>query len=90
VALVTGLREICRHVIGIRGSLEILQVAAHASARIQVVIVVNVAVCAGAWRNCVQAGQDKAGSGVIKRSVGPQYGVVALLTSRREARMGYW
>ena len=88
VALVAGLREIGRDVIGTGRSLVILQVAAHAGAGVQVVIVVDVAVGAGAWRDGVQAGQDKAGSGVIKGCIGPQHGVVALLTSRREARMG--
>ena len=46
------------------------------------------AVGAGARRDGVQSGQDKAGSGVIKVCVGPQHGVVTLLTGRREARMG--
>ena len=87
VALLAGLREVRRDVIGIRRSLVILKVAAHASAAVQVVVTIDVTVGAGAWRDGVQARQDKAGSGVIKLSVGPQHGVVALLTRRREASM---
>jgi len=88
VALVAGLREIGSDVIGARRSLVVLQVAAHAGARVQRVVVVDVAVGAGAWRDCVQSGQGEAGCGMIKFCVGPQHSVVTLLTSRREAGMG--
>ena len=89
VALGAGLREVRRYVIGIGRSLEILQVAAHAGAAGQIVVVVDVAVRAGAWRHGVQAGQYKAGCGMIKFCVGPLHGIVALLASRREACMGH-
>ena len=89
VALVAGLREVRCHVIGIGGSLEILQVAAHAGAAGQIVVVVDVAVGAGTWRHGVQAGQDKAGGGMIKFCVGPLHGIVTLLASRREACVGH-
>ena len=88
VTLVAGLREIGSDVIRTGRSLVILQVAAHAGAGVEIVVIVDVAVGAGARRDCVQAGQDKAGSGVVKGCVSPLHGVVALLTGRREARMG--
>ena len=89
VALFAGLREIRRDVIGIGGSLEILQVAGHAGRAVQVVVVVDVAVGAGAWRHGVHARQDKAGSRVIELGIGPLHGVVALLAGRRESLMGH-
>jgi hypothetical protein len=89
VALVAGLREVCRHVVGIGRSLEILHVTAYAGSGAQIVIVVGVAIGASAWRHGVHAGQGKAGSGMIKLGVGPLHRIVALLAGRREARMGH-
>jgi len=86
---VASLWEIRSDVIGIRCSLEILQVTAHTGGSIQSVVVIDVAVGADAWRNGVQSGQGKAGGRVIKRGVGPQHGIVALLAGRWEAGMGH-
>src|SRR5262249_4088183 len=56
VALITGLREIRGDVIGIGGALVILQVAGHTRRTREVVIVVDVAIHAGARRNRVHPG----------------------------------
>ena len=85
VALLAGLREPGSHVIGVRGALEIFQVAAHAC-RVrgrQVVVVVDVALRALHGR--VRPGQGEPGSGVIESRACPGGGAVALLASLREA-----
>ena len=56
VALITGLREIRGDVIGIGGSLVILQVAGHTRPTREVVIIVDVAIHASARRNRVHPG----------------------------------
>ena len=59
VALLATLREIRRHVIRIRRTLEIFQVTRHAGGAGQVVIIVDVAVCTLPWRNRVRTRQRK-------------------------------
>jgi len=59
VTLLTGLREIRRHVIRIRRALEIFQVAGHAGRARQVVIAVDVAVGALPRRNRMRAGESE-------------------------------
>ena len=66
VALITALRKVRRDVIGIRGSLVILQVAADAGRGGQVVVVVDVAIGALPRRNCMHAGQGEGCEGVIE------------------------
>src|SRR5271157_3631695 len=66
VALITALRKVRRDVIGIRGSLVILQVAADAGRGGEVVVVVDVAIGALPRWNCVHAGQGESCEGVIK------------------------
>ena len=83
VALVAGLREIRRHVVGIGGSLVVLQVAGRAGRAVQVVVVIDVAVGAGAGRDRVQSGEREPGAVVIKRGIKPGAGGVALV--RRSA-----
>ena len=59
VALVAGLREIRRHVIRVRRSLEVFQVTGHAGRAGQVVIIVDVAIAALPRWNCVHAGEGE-------------------------------
>ena len=63
--------------------------AGDAGAACKVVIVVDVAIGALARRHGVQAGQSKAGGGVIECRVGPRRCVMTLLASGREARVRY-
>src|SRR4029077_13242285 len=83
---VAGLREIRRHVVGIGGSLEILQVAGDAGRAGQVVVVVDMAVGAGARRDHVQSGERETGSFVIERGIEPSAGAVTLDAGLREIR----
>jgi len=86
VALVTGLREIRADVTGIRRSLVVLQVAGHAGRAIEAVVVVDVAVGAGAWRHGVQSGEGESGAVVIERGTEPGAGAMALIAGLREVR----
>jgi len=86
VALLTGLCEARLHVIRIRRSLEILQVATDAG-RVrggQVVIAVHVAL--RALHRRVRTAQREAGRRMIKRRIVPRRRVVALLARGRESR----
>jgi hypothetical protein len=56
VALVAGLREVRSHVVRIRRSLEILQVARHAGGAAQVVVIVDVAIGTSARRYRMRSG----------------------------------
>jgi len=82
VALLAGLRETRRYVIRIRCSLEIFQVAADASRDRDVVVVIDVALCALQCR--VRAGQRESRVVVIERGLSPCSRVVALLAGLRE------
>ena len=87
VALSASLREAGLHVVGLRRSLEILEVTADAS-RVgagQGVIAIHVAL--GALDAGVRAGQWEARSGVIEGCRRPGGRGVALLTSLRERRL---
>jgi len=86
MALGARLRESRSHVIGIRGALEILQVATHASrvSTCQTVIVVDVALYA--LHGGMSPRQREARSRVIKRGPGPSRTVMALRAVLRESR----
>jgi len=86
MALVAGLREVRCHVIGIGRALEILQMAGDAGRAIQTVVIVDVAVGAKPRRHGVQAGQIEARARMVKLTVGPQIGVVALFAGQGESR----
>ena len=86
MAGVAGLRESAGNVVGIGGSLEILEMARHAPSTVQVVIVVNVTIGAGARWDGVQPGEGEPGAVVVEFRVGPVAGVMALLASLREVR----
>ena len=86
MAKFAGLRESGGYVIGIRSALEVLQMAGHAGRTVQRVVVADVAVGAEPRWHGVQAGQCEARGRVIKRAIGPEVGVVAVLAGGRESR----
>ena len=59
MALITSLREIRGHVVGIRGPLVVLEVAADTSRAGEVVVVVDVAIGADPGRHSVPTAQRK-------------------------------
>jgi len=87
VTRIASLRKIGGHVVRVRRALIVLEVAAHAGAGVQAVVVVDVAIGALPGRHGVHAGQGEAGRGVVKFAVGPLHRVVALLAGRRKARV---
>ena len=66
VALVAGLREIRRHVIRVRRSLEVFQVTGNAGRAGQVVIVIDVAIGALPRWNRMHAGEGEGGRVVVE------------------------
>jgi len=56
MALLAGLREVCRNVVGIRSALEVLQVTSDTSRTGEVVVIVAVAVGALPRRHTVKSG----------------------------------
>jgi len=84
VARLAGLREASSDVIRIRRALKIAQVARDTGCRREVVVVVDVAVEADAWRIGVGVCQRKAYRRMVKRRGLPGTGVVARLASLRE------
>ena len=86
MALIAGLREIRGDVIRIGGALVILEVTGHARRAVQAVVVVDVAIGAGSWRNCVQPCERESSAVVVERCIRPGRGVVALVAGLREVR----
>src|SRR5437879_4301519 len=86
VADVAGLRESAGNVVGIRSSLEILQVARDAGGAVQVVVVVDVTIGAGARWHGMQSGERKPGAVVVELRVRPVAGGMTLLAGLREVR----
>ena len=84
VAGFASLRESPAHMVRVRGSLEIFQVARHAGRAGQVVVVVDVAISALSGRNRVRAGQHKIHCGVIEFRRLPRRSGVALQAVRGE------
>ena len=89
MAHLAGLCESASHVTWIGGVLVIGQVAGNATRIRQVVVVVDVAVGALPRRHRVQASQRESCRLVVKLSVGPLHGIVALLAGRGEATVRY-
>ena len=69
--------------------LEVGLVARNAQRAVQVVVVVDMTVRAGARRNHMRTGQWESGLRVIELAIGPLDGVVALLASGREPGVRY-
>jgi len=80
VALLASLREASRHVVGIRGALEVFQVAAHARRIGTGEVVVAIHVTLRALHRGVRPRQREAGRGVVKLRARPSRGVMALST----------
>jgi len=86
MALIASLREVGRHVIRVRGSLVVLQVATDAGRRVEAVVVVDVAIGALPRGDRVQSGEREAGAVVVERRVHPVGGVVTRVASLRKVR----
>ena len=84
VALLAGLRKIGLHVVGIRRVLVVLQVARHTGCRRQVVIPIDVAIGALAWRVRMSVRQRESSRGVIEASGLPGDRAVALFAGLRK------
>lgn len=80
VAQIALLWESGGNMVGIRGSLIVLQMACNAGRAAQGVVVVDMAISALPRRNCVHTGQRKARTGVVEDAVRPEQGVVAGFT----------
>lgn len=83
MAHIALLRESNRHVIRIRGALEILQVTAHACSAGEVIVVVNVA--RGARSRRMRSRQRETGSSMIERRRLPRRRAMANFASLRES-----
>ena len=86
VAHLASLCESARHVVWIRRTLEILQVARHAGCARQVVIVVHVAIGTLPWRNRMRSRKGEVDQRVVERCGLPRRRRVALSAIRREVR----
>ena len=85
VALLAGRGKSAGHVIRVRRSLEVFQVARDTSRGRQVVVVIHMAVHAGSGRDRVPARQRKRGLGVVERCRLPRRSRVAEVATLREA-----
>lgn len=72
VAGFAGLREALLGVIGIIGVLEILQMASHTRRHRQVVVIVDMAICAGSRRHRVASRQRETGKAVVEVCIRPR------------------
>jgi len=86
VTNLASLRKSAGDMVGIRGPLEVLQMARHAGIGSQVVIVIDVAISASSRRHSMLAVERKPGAVVVELRVRPVAGVVALLAGLREVR----
>lgn len=84
VALLATLRKVRRNVVRVGRALIVLEVAANASVRRQVVVIVGMTVGTLPRRYRMHSCQGEVRIAVIKRCVRPRSGVMALLTGLRE------
>lgn len=84
MAKLAGGRESGRYVRGIIGGRVLLLVTGVTESAIQRVIVVDVAIGAGARGHQMRSGQLEPGAGVVEGAIGPLHGVMAGLACRRE------
>ena len=84
MACLASLREVARHMVRVRRSLKILQMAPYARGAIQRVVVIDVTIGALARWHRMHSRQDEPGRGVVKLAVAPLHRVMALLARRRK------
>ena len=86
MALLAGLRKTRSDVVGIRCSLEVRQMAAHACRSADRVVVVDVTIAALPGRHGVHSGERESGRIVVECGIRPSAGSVALVAGLREIR----
>jgi hypothetical protein len=82
VARLASLREVAGHVVRVRRSLKILQMAPYARGAVQRVVVIDVTIGALTRWHRMHAGQSKSRRRVVKLAVAPLHCVMALLARR--------
>ena len=82
MACLASLREFAGHMVRVRRTLEILQMATDARGGLQAVVVVDVTVGALTRWHSMHAAQNKPGRGVVELAVAPLRRVMALLAGR--------
>ena len=84
MACLASLREVASHMVRVRRSLKILQMAPYARGAVQRVVVIDVTIGALTWRHRMHSRQDKPSRGVVKLAAAPLHRVMALLAGRRK------
>ena len=82
VALLAGLGEVGRYVIGVGRSLKILQVTGDAGGAGQIVVVIDVTIRALPWRNGVRSRQREPDRGMVELRIEPVVETMALFTRK--------
>ena len=82
MACLASLWEVAGHMVRVRCTLKILQMAPDARGAVQRVVVIDVTIGALARWHRMHAGQSKSRRGMVKLAVAPLHGVMALLAGR--------
>ena len=87
MACLASLREVPGHMVRVRRTLKILQMATNARGAVQRVVIVDVTISALTRWHRMHAGQSKSRRGMVKLAVAPLHRVMALLAGRGKTCM---